>query len=60
MKLSDTITVGESVRLKEKSVTTEIIAVSCGVIQCQETLRIAIAIGAKPLKPFHRDGLSAF
>jgi electron transfer flavoprotein beta subunit len=34
------------VRLKEKGVVTEIIAVSCGVAQCQETLRTAMAIGA--------------
>jgi electron transfer flavoprotein beta subunit len=34
------------VRLKEKGVVTEIIAVSCGVTQCQETLRTAMAIGA--------------
>jgi electron transfer flavoprotein beta subunit len=34
------------VRLKEKGVVTEIIAVSCGVAQCAETLRTAMAIGA--------------
>jgi electron transfer flavoprotein beta subunit len=34
------------VRLKEKGIATEIIAVSCGVTQCQETLRTAMAIGA--------------
>jgi len=34
------------VRLKEKGVVTEVIAVSCGVTQCQETLRTAMAIGA--------------
>ena len=33
-------------RLKEKGVVTEVIAVSCGVAQCQETLRTAMAIGA--------------
>lgn len=33
-------------RLKEKGVVTEVIAVSCGVSQCQETLRTAMAIGA--------------
>ena len=42
----DEIAVEEAVRLKEKGVVTEIIAVSCGVIQCQETLRTAMAIGA--------------
>src|SRR3978361_2498361 len=33
-------------RLEEKGVATEVIAVSCGVTQCQETLRTAMAIGA--------------
>jgi electron transfer flavoprotein beta subunit len=42
----DEIAVEEAVRLKEKGVVTEIIAVSCGVMQCQETLRTAMAIGA--------------
>jgi electron transfer flavoprotein beta subunit len=42
----DEIAVEEAVRLKEKGVATEIIAVSCGVTQCQETLRTALAIGA--------------
>jgi electron transfer flavoprotein beta subunit len=42
----DEIAVEEAVRLKEKGVVTEVIAVSCGVIQCQETLRTAMAIGA--------------
>ena len=42
----DEIAVEEAVRLKEKGVVTEIIAVSCGVAQCQETLRTAMAIGA--------------
>ena len=32
--------------LREKGVATEVIAVSCGVTQCQETLRTAMAIGA--------------
>ena len=36
----------EAVRLKEKGVVTEVIAVSCGVAQAQETLRTAMAIGA--------------
>jgi electron transfer flavoprotein beta subunit len=40
------IAVEEAVRLKEKGVVTEIIAVSCGVAQCAETLRSAMAIGA--------------
>ena len=42
----DEIAVEEAVRLKEKGIVTEIVAVSCGVSQCQETLRTAMAIGA--------------
>jgi electron transfer flavoprotein beta subunit len=42
----DEIAIEEAVRLKEKGVVTEIIAVSCGVTQCAETLRTAMAIGA--------------
>ncbi len=42
----DEISVEEAVRLKEKGVVTEVVAVSCGVAQCQETLRTAMAIGA--------------
>ncbi|MCK6401687.1 MAG: electron transfer flavoprotein subunit beta/FixA family protein, partial [Sphaerotilus natans subsp. sulfidivorans] len=42
----DEIAVEEAVRLKEKGLVTEIVAVSCGVSQCQETLRTAMAIGA--------------
>src|SRR5450631_583498 len=42
----DEIAVEEAVRLKEKGVVTEVIAVSCGVTPCQETLRTALAIGA--------------
>jgi electron transfer flavoprotein beta subunit len=42
----DEIAVEEAVRLKEKGIVTEIIAVSCGVTQCSETLRTAMAIGA--------------
>ena len=42
----DEIAVEEAVRLKEKGVATEVVAVSCGVTQCQETLRTAMAIGA--------------
>jgi electron transfer flavoprotein beta subunit len=42
----DEIAVEEAVRLKEKGAATEIVAVSCGVTQCQETLRTAMAIGA--------------
>ncbi len=42
----DEIAVEEATRLKEKSVATEVVAVSCGVAQSQETLRTAMAIGA--------------
>ncbi len=42
----DEIAVEEAVWLKEKGVATEIVAVSCGVTQCEETLRTAMAIGA--------------
>ncbi|MBI1397386.1 MAG: electron transfer flavoprotein subunit beta/FixA family protein [Betaproteobacteria bacterium] len=42
----DEIAVEEAVRLKEAGVATEIVAVSMGVAQCQETLRTALAIGA--------------
>ncbi|MGI4776735.1 MAG: electron transfer flavoprotein subunit beta/FixA family protein [Janthinobacterium lividum] len=42
----DEIAVEEAVRLKEKGVVTEIVAVSCGDTKCQETLRTAMAIGA--------------
>jgi electron transfer flavoprotein beta subunit len=42
----DEIAVEEAVRLKEKGIVTEIIAVSCGATACQETLRTALAIGA--------------
>jgi electron transfer flavoprotein beta subunit len=42
----DEIAVEEAVRLKERGAVTEVIAISCGVPQCQETLRTAMAIGA--------------
>ncbi|KVZ46287.1 electron transfer flavoprotein subunit beta/FixA family protein, partial [Burkholderia ubonensis] len=42
----DEIAVEEAVRLKEAGVATEIVAVSVGVAQAQETLRTALAIGA--------------
>jgi len=42
----DEIAVEEAVRLREKGSAAEVIAVSCGVAQCQETLRTALAIGA--------------
>jgi electron transfer flavoprotein beta subunit len=42
----DEIAIEEATRLKEAGVVTEVVAVSCGVAQCQETLRTAMAIGA--------------
>ncbi|CAM3874814.1 electron transfer flavoprotein beta subunit [Kerstersia gyiorum] len=42
----DEIAVEEAIRLKEKGTATEVVAVSCGVAQCQDTLRTALAIGA--------------
>jgi electron transfer flavoprotein beta subunit len=42
----DEIAVEEAMRLKEAGKVTEVVAVSCGVAQCQETLRTAMAIGA--------------
>ncbi|WP_029527851.1 electron transfer flavoprotein subunit beta/FixA family protein [Polaromonas glacialis] len=42
----DEIAIEEAVRLKEKGLATEVVAVSCGPLQCQETLRTAMAIGA--------------
>jgi len=42
----DEIAIEEAMRLKEKGIASEVIAVSCGIAQCQETLRTAMAIGA--------------
>ena len=42
----DEIAIEEAVKLKEAGVATEIVAVSIGVTQCQETLRTALAMGA--------------
>ena len=42
----DEIAVEEAVRLKEKGVVTEIVAISMGVAQCAETIRTALAMGA--------------
>src|SRR5947207_2104165 len=42
----DEIAVEEAIRLKEKGIATEIVAVSCGAAACQETLRAALALGA--------------
>uniref|UniRef100_A0A8C5WH89 Electron transfer flavoprotein subunit beta n=1 Tax=Leptobrachium leishanense TaxID=445787 RepID=A0A8C5WH89_9ANUR len=57
------IAVEEAVRLKEKKVVSEIIVVSCGPQQCQETIRTALAMGADrgihvdvPAKDYERLG----
>ena len=42
----DEIAVEEALRLREKGIATEVIAVSCGIAACQETLRTALAMGA--------------
>jgi len=42
----DEIAVEEAVKLKEAGIAAEVVAVSCGVTACQETLRTAMAIGA--------------
>jgi electron transfer flavoprotein beta subunit len=42
----DEIAVEEAIRLKEKGIATEIIALSAGVAACQETIRTALAMGA--------------
>ncbi len=42
----DEIAVEEAVRLKEAGKASEVVVVSCGAAQCQETLRAAMAIGA--------------
>ncbi len=42
----DEIAVEEAVKLKEAGIATEIVAISIGVTQCQETLRTALAMGA--------------
>jgi electron transfer flavoprotein beta subunit len=42
----DEIAMEEAVRLKEKKLASEIIAVSCGPTQSQEVLRTALALGA--------------
>jgi electron transfer flavoprotein beta subunit len=42
----DEIAVEEAMRLKEAGKATEVVAISCGLTACQETLRTAMAIGA--------------
>ena len=45
----DEIAVEEAVRLKEKGVATEVVAVSCGFTACQETLRTALVVLNSPI-----------
>ncbi|MDY0013291.1 MAG: electron transfer flavoprotein subunit beta/FixA family protein [Rhodocyclaceae bacterium] len=42
----DEIAVEEALRLREAGAVTEVVAVSCGPVACQETLRTALAMGA--------------
>ena len=42
----DEIAIEEAVRLKEAGIATEVVAVSCGIAACQETVRTALALGA--------------
>jgi electron transfer flavoprotein beta subunit len=42
----DEIALEEAVRMKEGGLATEVVAMSCGVAACQETLRTALALGA--------------
>src|SRR4051795_12247964 len=42
----DEIACEEAIRLKEKGIASEVIAVSMGEARCQETLRTALAMGA--------------
>ena len=52
----DEIAVEEAVRLKERGVVTEVVAVSCGVTANQETLRTAMAIGVDRAIVVETDG----
>jgi electron transfer flavoprotein beta subunit len=49
------IAIEEAVRLKEKKVATEIVAVSVGPKQCEESLRNALAMGADKAVHVHTD-----
>jgi electron transfer flavoprotein beta subunit len=42
----DEIAIEEAIRLKEAGLATEVVAVSCGLPACQETLRTGLALGA--------------
>ena len=42
----DEIAVEEAIRMREAGVASEVVAVSCGITACQETLRTALALGA--------------
>jgi electron transfer flavoprotein beta subunit len=51
----DEVALEEAIRLKEAGVATEVVAVSCGVLGCQETLRTAMAMGADRAIHVHTD-----
>jgi electron transfer flavoprotein beta subunit len=55
----DEIAIAEAVRLKDKGIATEVIAVSCGVTQCQEILRGAMANGRRPRQSRRDSGGAA-
>ena len=52
----DEIAIEEAVRLKEAGIASEVVAVSCGVAACQDTLRNALAIGADRAILVQADG----
>lgn len=54
------IAVEEAIRLKEKSIATEVVVVSVGSKSCQETLRTALALGAdRAIQVDTEDGLDS-
>ncbi|MGH6717813.1 MAG: electron transfer flavoprotein subunit beta/FixA family protein, partial [Alphaproteobacteria bacterium] len=52
----DEIAVEQALRLREAGKASEIVAVSLGIEQCQETLRTALAMGADRAIHVHHDG----
>lgn len=52
----DEIAMEEAVRLKEKGVVTEIVAVTVGAKKCEETLRTALAFGADRAVHVNEEG----
>ena len=53
----DEIAVEEAVRLKEAGIASEVVAVSVGLSKCQETLRMAMAMGADRSVLIDTEGL---